>query len=107
MNYRSQRGPTPSHRGRQRQIISKIRGRIQSFIEENEYRANNKKIYIELIYFLNNKFEDEIIQFYEDENELGKLRNDKKFIGFDEFYKRETGISLLEKYGFLKALKKT
>ena len=30
-----------------------------------------------------------------------------KYLGyFDKFFKRETGISLLEKYGFLKALKK-
>ena len=34
------------------------------------------------------------------------MKNNSKFFHFDKFYKRETGISLLEKYGFLKVLKK-
>ena len=55
---------------------------------------------------MNENLEETIIQFYNDENEFKKINNDKKCIYFDKFYKRETGISLLEKYGFLKALKK-
>ena len=35
-----------------------------------------------------------------------KNKNNLKFFYLDKFYKRETGISLLEKYGFLKILKK-
>ena len=34
------------------------------------------------------------------------MKNNPKFFYLDKFYKRETGISLLEKYGFLKILKK-
>ena len=46
-----------------------------------------------------------IIQFYDDKIEFDKLNNDSKCIQFDVFYKRETGISLLKKYGFLESLK--
>ena len=79
---------------------------IISFIEENEDKAKDKNAYKELIKFLNETLEEAIIQFYDDENEFNKMKNDSKFFHFDEFYQRETGISLLEKYGFLKALKK-
>ena len=79
---------------------------IINFIEENEDKAIDKKTYNELITFLNDKLEEVIIQFYDDEKEFEKIKSDPKCIYFDKFYKRETGISLLEKYGFLKALKK-
>lgn len=79
---------------------------IINFIEKNESKAKDRNAYKELIIFLNETLEDAIIQFYDDENEFNKMKNDSKFFHFDEFYKRETGISLLEKYGFLKALKK-
>ena len=52
------------------------------------------------------KLEDVIRQYYDEEKEFNKITNCKKYIYFDKFFKRETGISLLEKYGFLKALKK-
>jgi len=55
---------------------------------------------------LNEKLENIIIRFYDDEIEYNKFKNDFKYIKFDIFFKRETGISLLEKYGFLKAIKK-
>ncbi len=55
---------------------------------------------------MNEKLENIIIRFYDDEIEYNKLKNDFKYIKFDIFFKRETGISLLEKYGFLKAIKK-
>jgi len=55
---------------------------------------------------LNEKLENIITRFYDDEIEYNKLKNDFKYIKFDTFFKRETGISLLEKYGFLKVLKK-
>ena len=79
---------------------------IIKFIEMNENRTINKIAYAGLINFLNNSLENVIIQFYDDEIEYNKLKNDSKCIRFDFFFKRETGISLLEKYGFLKAVKK-
>ena len=63
--------------------------------------------YKELIEFLNEKLEDAIIQYYDDEKEFNRIKSDTKYINFDKFYKRETGISLLEKYGFLTAIKNT
>jgi hypothetical protein len=79
---------------------------LVKFIEINENRAINKNAYVELICFLNSILENVIIQFYDDEAEYYKLLKDSKCIKFDAFFKRETGISLLEKYGFIKALKK-
>ena len=76
------------------------------FIEANEHRTLDGNAYVELINFLNEKLENIIIRFYDDEIEYNKLKNDFKYIKFDIFFKRETGISLLEKYGFLKAIKK-
>ena len=76
------------------------------YIEANEHRTLDRNAYAELISFLNEKLENIITRFYDDEIEYNKLKNDFKYIKFDTFFKRETGISLLEKYGFLKALKK-
>ena len=76
------------------------------FIDKNENGASNKIAYAELINFLNYSLEKIIIHFYDDENECNKLKNDSKCIKFDSFFKRETGISLLEKNGFIKAIKK-
>ena len=77
------------------------------FIEENEEKAYDKVAYKEIIEFLNEKLEDCIIQYYDDEKEFNRIKSDNKYINFDKFYKRETGISLLEKYGFLTAIKNT
>ena len=55
---------------------------------------------------MNDILENVIIHFYDDEVEFNKLRNDSKCKIFDVFFERETGISLLEKYGFIKAVKK-
>ena len=76
------------------------------FIEMNKYRALDKNVYDELISFLNDTLENIITHFYEDEVEYNKLKNDSKYIRFDICFKRETGISLLEKNGFIKAIKK-
>ena len=62
--------------------------------------------YKKIIQFLHLKLEDVIRQYYDEEKEFNKITNCRKYIYFDKFFKRETGISLLEKYGFLKALKK-
>ena len=79
---------------------------IINFIEKNERKTKDKSAYKELIKLLNENLEEVIVQFYDDEKELNKLKHDSKCIYFDKCYKRETGISLLEKYGFLKVLKK-
>ena len=55
---------------------------------------------------MNDILENVIIHFYDDEVEFNKLNNDSKCKIFDVFFERETGISLLEKYGFIKAVKK-
>ena len=68
------------------------------FIEKNEHRASDKIAYDKLINFINFSLEKVIIQFYDDEDEYNKLKNDSKCIKFDSFFKRETGISVLEKY---------
>ena len=70
------------------------------------YYGSYKKLSDPVIHFLNFRLEDVIRQYYDDEKELYKIKNDKKYIFFDKFFQRETGISLLEKYGFLKVLKK-
>ena len=77
-----------------------------NFIEENEERTNDRIAYNEIIQFLNFRLDDVVRQYYDDEKELYKIKNDQKYIFFDKFFQRETGISLLEKYGFLKVLKK-
>ena len=79
---------------------------IINFIEKNERKTKDKSVYKELIKLLNENLEEVIVQFYDDEKELNKLKQNSKCIYFDKCYKRETGISLLEKYGFLKVLKK-
>ena len=72
-------------------------------IEEKESSSKDKIIYTELINFLYNTVENELINFYQ-ENEI--IKNDSRCLFFDERYKSETNNSLIEKYGFLKILKK-
>ena len=76
------------------------------YIEINEKRAKNKSAYNELISFLNDNLENAFISFYNDENELNKINNDKICILYDKSFINETGFSLLEKNGFLKAIKR-
>ena len=75
------------------------------FIENNEFKCKDKLAYKELIKFLNENVEDAIVNFYDDKKEFEKINKDRKYICFDKYYKRETGISLLEKYGFITVLK--
>ena len=79
---------------------------IIKFIENNEFRTKDKLSYNELIKFLNTNIENAIIEFYNTQEEFTKITQDAKYILFDKYYKNETGISLLEKYGFLEAIKK-
>ena len=76
------------------------------FIEENSQKTKDKNAYNELINFLNEQLKNIIIQFYDDKIEFDKINKDSGCIKFNEFYQRETGISLLKKYGFLEALNK-
>ena len=73
------------------------------YIEQNESNSKNNIIYMELINFLNDTVENELINFYV-ENKT--IKNDSKCLFFEQHFKSETNISLIEKNGFLKILKK-
>jgi len=75
------------------------------YIEKNEEIAKDKITYIELINFLTNTVEDELIKFYRNKTEFESLNKDPKCLFFDKYYRNETGISLLETDGFIKILK--
>ena len=75
------------------------------YIEKNEKKAKDKKSYHELLIYFNKKLENAYIDFYDNKNEFDKLRNDKDCIFYDKYFKKETGMSLLEKNGFLKVIK--
>ena len=76
------------------------------YIEENKELTKDMEAYIDLINFLNNSIEEEIIIFYNDKLEYENLVNDLKCIFFDKHFKFETGFSLLDKNGFIQVLKK-
>ena len=73
------------------------------YIEQNESNSKNNIIYMELINFLNDTIENQLINFYQ-ENKT--IKNDSKCLFFDQHFKSETNISLIEKNGYLKILKK-
>ena len=77
-----------------------------NYIENNENIAKDKKIYYELIKFLNNNIENEIINFYRNKKEIEFMNKDIRCLYFDFHFKNETGISLLEKNGFINILTK-
>jgi hypothetical protein len=77
-----------------------------NYIEKNKEKAKDKNIYEKLILFLNDKLENVFIDFYNDKNEFERINNDKNCIFFDKYFKKEMGFSLLEKNGFLKAIKR-
>ena len=72
------------------------------FIENNEKKCKDNNAYEQLINYLNDTFENAII---EDKSELNKINQDEDCLIYDIFFKKETGISLLEKNGFLKIIK--
>ena len=76
------------------------------YILKNKNKNKDKEAYQELIFFLNNSLENAFLDFYSNTNEFEKINNDEDCIFYDKFYKKETGISLLEKNGFLKAIQK-
>ena len=86
-----------------RQYNNKV---LLEFIEKNGQKTKDKNAYKELINYLNKTFENALLDFYEDKNEFNIIKQDKDCIFYDNFFKKETGISLLEKNGFLEIIKK-
>ena len=76
------------------------------YINKSGEKTKDKKAYTELIDYINNKLENAFLDFYENQNEFDKICKDENCIFFDNFFKKETGYSLLEKYGFLKVIQK-
>ena len=76
------------------------------YIEENERVARDKEVYIDLINFLNNSVENELITYYNNKSEYENLKNDDKCKEFDKSFLSETGVSLLERNGFIRILRK-
>ena len=76
------------------------------YIENNKRIAKDKKVYMELINFLNASVEFELINFYNDEKEKENMNNDSRCLFYDKHFKKETGISLLDKFGFIQILNK-
>ena len=62
---------------------------------------NDKKVYRDLIQFLDNTIENEMINFYKNKKEIEFMNKDLKCLFYDFHFKKETGISLLENNGFL------
>ena len=79
---------------------------IIKFIENNQNKARDKIMYDELIIFLNDTVENELINFYKNKEELKSINKDSKCQLYDQYFKKETGISLLENNGFIELLKK-
>ena len=77
-----------------------------NYIEKNESIVKNKNMYCELIKFLNDSIENELINFYKNDKEIEFINKDMRCLFFDSHFKKETGISLLEKNGFIKILVK-
>ena len=77
-----------------------------NYIEKNEKKSKDKIAYEKLIVFLNISLEEAFINFYNDKNQFEKINKDKICVFSDVYFKKETGISLLEKNGFLIAMKR-
>ena len=60
------------------------------FIENNEKKCKDNNAYEQLINYLNDTFENAII---EDKSELNKINQDEDCLIYDIFFKKETGIS--------------
>ena len=76
-----------------------------NYIEKNKIIAKNKNVYMELMKFLNSTVEKELINFYQDKEQFENINKDSKCLFFDTHFKKQTGISLLEKNGFIKVLR--
>ena len=76
------------------------------YIENNRELSSNKNKYKELISCLDETLENELVEFYNNKIEFENINKDIKCLIFDKHFKNETGISLLEKNGFIKILNK-
>ncbi len=76
------------------------------YILNNKNKNKDSKAYQELTTILNNKFELALKNFYEDKKEFKIVSQDEDCLFYDKYFEKETGISLLEKNGFLKAIQK-
>ena len=85
-----------------RQYKNKI---LIDFIEKNKNKVKDKKSYQKLIEILFQTLEKAVEDFYIDENEFEKINQDQICLFYDEYFKEQTNISLLEKNGYLKSLK--
>ena len=72
----------------------------------NQNKSKDKKAYKELSDLLNNKLELVLVKFYDDRNAFKTILEDEDCIFYDKHFKKETGISLLEKNRFLKAIQR-
>ena len=75
------------------------------FLENNEAKTKDKETYYELVKFLNESVENELFKFYKNKKEMKNINKDSKCLLFDEYFKNETGIFLLENNDFIKILK--
>ena len=76
------------------------------YIENNRELSIDKNKYEELINCLDETLENELVEFYNNKIEFENINKDIKCLIFDKHFKNETGISLLEKNGFIKILNK-
>ena len=76
------------------------------YIESNRELSIDKNKYEELISCLDETLENELMEFYNNKIEFENINKDIKCLIFDKHFKNETGISLLEKNGFIKILNK-
>ena len=76
------------------------------YIENNRELSIDKNKYEELISCLDETLENELVEFYNNKIEFENINKDIKCLIFDKHFKNETGISLLEKNGFIKILNK-
>ena len=76
------------------------------YIENNRELSIDKNKYEELISCLDETLENELMEFYNNKIEFENINKDIKCLIFDKYFKNETGISLLEKNGFIKILNK-
>ena len=48
----------------------------------------DKKVYTELIEYINNKFENAFLDFFKNQNEFDKIYKDENCIFFDNIFKK-------------------
>ena len=79
---------------------------IIKYIETNKNIAKDKCFYSELVNFLTDTVENQLIKFYRNKKEFEFINKDNKCLFFDKYFIKETGVSLLERDGFIQILNK-